>query len=320
LTVKLRRRQFGGARAVSAIAAAVGLSLSAVPEQAQTAAAALSAQSPAASQHDAAPEAKRSFDVISIRRSKPETPPGFTLEHGRLSANLNVLGYIEFAYNLMPSPEQADAMLAHAPKWVSTDNFQIDAVAEGDPPKDQVRRMVQSLLADRFQLQVHTATAKVPVLAFILEKPGATGPALRPHAEGPPCDPPLPPQDPRAVAVGNFPTVCEQVMAIDKPHGAVLVAARNTTIGQIATLVSSVGRLSRPVVDQTGLGGRFDFTLEFTPERKGPPPPQPAAPPDDFPGTTLLEALHEQLGLKLKTAKAPVDTLVIDHVERPSEN
>jgi len=116
-----------------------------------------------------------------------------------------------------------------------------------------------------------------------------------------------------------FPPACEHLVARDAPHGAVLVAARDVTMQQIAAFVASLGILTRPVVDQTGLGGRFDFTLEFTPERKGPSPPQ-DVPPDDFQVTTIQEALQEQLGLKLKAAKAPLETLVVDHVERPSEN
>ena len=71
-----------------------------------------------------------------------------------------------------------DSMLAHVPKWVSTDSFEIQAVAEGNPTKDQMRLMVRSLLADRFGLEVHTVTAQVPVLALVLEKPGRTGPKL----------------------------------------------------------------------------------------------------------------------------------------------
>src|ERR1022692_34137 len=88
----------------------------------------------------------------------------------------------------MPSRDQMDSMLAHAPKWVSTDSFEIHALANGIPTKDQMRLMLQSLLADRFRLQVHIVTVQVPVLALVLEKPGKTGPKLRPHSEGPPCD------------------------------------------------------------------------------------------------------------------------------------
>jgi uncharacterized protein (TIGR03435 family) len=98
-----------------------------------------------------------------------------------------------------------------------------------------------------------------------------------------------------------------------------LLGSRNTTMKLIADSLSSVDRLGRPVVDQTGLTGRFDFTLQWTPDSNG--PAQSAADtPLDSPGTTFLEALKDQLGMKLKSTKAPMDVPVVDHVERPSEN
>ncbi len=258
--------------------------------------------------------ARMSFEAASVRRSKPGTPPGAKLENNRFTANLTLFGYIETAWNLMPSRKPTESMLARAPKWVSTDNFEIDAVAEGNPTQDQMRLMIRSLLADRFRLQVHTVTSQTAVIALILDKPGATGPKLRPHSEGQPCDVHL--ASP-AHTVGVFPPACENLTAVDTPRGAIMVAARDVTVEQIATFVSSIGQLGRPVVDQTGLSGRFDFTLEFTPERRGARPPQDA--PDDFQGTTMQEALREQLGLKLKATRAALDTLVVDHAERPSE-
>ena len=242
----------------------------------------------------------QTFETVSVKQSKPETPWSQRLDPGRYAANDTLWGYIDFAWNLMPSRAQMDSMLARLPKWVSTDTYEIHAVAEGNPTPDQMRLMVQSLLADRFSLKVHFDTAQTPVLALVLDKPGKTGPKLRPHSEGPPCD------------VHNadvFPPMCDQLLASDRPNHAVLVGARNMTIGKIAAFVSSLGRLDRPVVDQTSLSGNFDFTLEFTNH------PQP-----DAEGTTLQEALQDQLGLKLKTATAPLNTLVVDHVERPSEN
>jgi bla regulator protein BlaR1 len=279
------------------IAALAGLSLASAPVHAQTA-------------------AKMSFEVVSIRQSKPGIPPRARLENNRFTGNLTLFGYIEIAWSLLPSREQMDAMLAGAPKWVSTDSFEIQAVAEGNPTGDQMRLMVRSLFADRFQLQVHTVTEEAAVIALILDKPGATGPKLRPHSEGRACDVHL--ASP-TYSVGVFPPGCEELVVRDAPHGAILAAARDVIMQQIAAFVSSLGILTRPVVDQTGLSARFDFTLEFTPERKGPSPPQ-DVPPDDVQVTTLQEALREQLGLKLKATKAPLDTLVIDHVERPSEN
>jgi uncharacterized protein (TIGR03435 family) len=254
-----------------------------------------------------------SFDVVSVRQSKPGAPPDEKLENNRFTANLTLFGYIEFAWNLMPSRDQMDSMLAHAPKWVSTDNFEIRAVAEGNPTPDQMRLMVRSLLADRFRLQVHPVTEEAAVIALILDKPGITGPKLRPRSEGRPCD-----IHSASQAVGAFPPECGRLMAIGAPHGAVLVAARDVTLQQIASFISSLGILTRPAVDQTGLSGQFDFTIEFTPERKGPPPQD--VQPDDVQSTTLQEALREQLGLKLKATRAPLQTLIVDRAERPSEN
>jgi len=302
---------------VTGIAGLVGLSLAGAV-QAQTAAEIPSPPSPGVSERQVVAGGKMSFDVISIKPSKPGTPPSLRLENNRFTADFTLFGYIVSAYDLMPSREQIDSMLARVPKWVSTDSFEIQAVAEGNPTEDQMWLMVRSLLADRFRLEVHTVTAQVPALALVLEKPGKTGPKLRPHSEGQPCDVHLRSQDSRQDGVGVFPPVCEQLMAVGRPHGAILTATRNTTLEKIATFISSLGQLGRPVVDQTGLSGRFDFTLEFTPERKGPPPQD--VQPDDFQVTTLQEALQEQLGLKLKTTNASVDTLIVDHVERPSEN
>jgi uncharacterized protein (TIGR03435 family) len=85
---------------------------------------------------------------------------------GRFSALSPLQDYIEFAYKIMPTRKQEDAMLAHLPKWVSTDRFDIEAKAEGDPNKDEMRLMLRSLLADRFKLVAHFETHEVPVLAL----------------------------------------------------------------------------------------------------------------------------------------------------------
>jgi Protein of unknown function (DUF3738) len=141
---------------------------------------------------------KISFDVASIRQSKRGTftPPNFALDNGdsyapfpdpggHFTADFPLAVYIEFAYKLWLTPEQKDSMLAHLPKWVATDNFEIHAKAEANPTKDQMRLMMQSLLADRFKLAIHFETQQVPVLALVLEKPGRTGPKLRSHSAGP---------------------------------------------------------------------------------------------------------------------------------------
>lgn len=250
--MKLRNVLLVSTCGVTGIAALVGLGLAGALVQAQTAAVIPSPPSPGVSERRTTAGGKMSFEVASIRRSKPGTPASLRQENNRFTADFTLFGYIVSAYDLMPSREQMDSMLARVPKWVSTDSYEIQAVAEGNPTEDQMWLMVRSLLADRFHLEVHTVTAQAPVLALILDKPGATGPKLRPHSEGPPCDVHLSFQDSQTDSVGVFPPACERLMAVDKPHGAILTASRNTTLEKIATFISSLGQLGRPVVDQTG--------------------------------------------------------------------
>ena len=264
----------------------------------------------------------RGHDVVRGRFHQTEQArhaPGLSLESGRFTANLTLSGYIVYAYDLMPSRERWTRCLPTCRSgWIPTASRSM--LWRQANHKNQMRLMVQSLLGSRFRLEAHMVTAQVSVLALVLEKPGKTGPKLRPHSEGPPCDVHSPSQT--QGSAGNtadvFPAVCDQFVAVPEPNNAMLAGYRNATMDRIAALLSSVGHLGGPVVDQTGLTGRFDFTLEFTPEPKGSQHEQDVPP--DFAGSTLQEALHEQLGLKLKAAKAPLDTLVVDHVERPSEN
>ena len=276
---------------------------------------------------------KMEFEVATIRLNKPGTfiPPNFAMDsgdfynpsdpHGRFSADFPLSVYIQFAYKLWLTNDQVHAMLANLPKWVATDSFVIRAMAPGDPTEDQMRLMVQSLLANRFKLAVHFETQQTSVLALVLAKPGKTGPKLRPHAEGPPCSAhvTVPAQSSSAHVPDVFPPYCGGYMAMPGPNNTMLLGSRKTTMKLIAASLPSVGAVGRPVVDQTGLSGNYDFTMQWTPESNAVRPPgadsQPASQ-----GPSFLEALKEQLGLKLKPTKAPLNVLVIDHIERPSPN
>jgi uncharacterized protein (TIGR03435 family) len=274
---------------------------------------------------------KMAFEVASIRPSEPGSfkPPNFPLSnddayqkvHGFFSADFPLSVFIEFAYKVRLSPEEREAMLAGLPKWVDTQSFTIRARATGEPTKDQMRLMVQALLADRFEVAVHFETRVLPALVLTLDKPGKTGPNLRPHAEGPACDAAI------SVAMkgpsGSIPTVFPPACDVQSMHGEpdhkILVGSRNATMQVVADSLSSLGRLGRPVVDETGLTGRFDYTLLFTPEADAPTRPDTDTQADSG-GTSFLEALKEQLGLRLTRRKASIPILVIDHVELPSAN
>ena len=279
---------------------------------------------------------KLTFDVASVRPAKSPRLPTFPLNNGeakppggRFAASFSLAVYIGFAYKL--NVFQGKEMNAKLPKWASED-YAIDAQADGNPTKDQMRLMMQSLLADRFKLKVHFETKEVPVLALILVKPGKLGPKLLPHSEGPPCpdsfemDKPFTPLPPPTKAGVVFPTQCETTAEVRGTPEGTWVGARNTTMGLFANDIYGLGSLSgevdKPVVDQTGLEGRFDFIMELPAGTISlfPKPPNPDDPLPDPKGTPLLNALSKQLGLKLTPDKGMVQVLVVDHVERPSEN
>jgi bla regulator protein blaR1 len=275
-----------------------------------------SAQSTAPPTWETAAGGKMAFEVAAVKPTSPGTkftPPIFALDAGdsyastggRFWADFPLSVYIAFAYKISLSSIQGQQL----PKWVGSDRFNIQAKAEGNPTKDQMRLMMQALLADRFKLAVHFETNEAPVFVLTLAKPGKLGPNLRPHADGPSCDVP---------DTSVFPSLCD-LYALTMSGKLTKAGARNTTMDTLAEGVSGLGRLGRPVIDKTGLSGRFDFTLEWLREGGGPAPPEAGVEPD-LQGPTFLEALREQLGLKLESTRGPVQTLVVDHVERPSEN
>ena len=103
--------------------------------------------------------------------------------------------------------------------------------------------------------------------------------------------------------------------------GLLAMGGRNVSIGLIAQVLTGFGNLGRPVRDQTGLAGNYDFLLEFAPDRRpGPDDGANAAAPPDTAGPGIQQALKQQLGLKLESQKRPVDAWIADHVEHPTEN
>ena len=164
-----------------------------------------------------------------------------------------------------------------------------------------MRLMMQSLLADRFQLRIHFEPRQVPVLALTLIKPGKTGPRLRRHPEALEC----------STRDDPFPRVCGTDSLITKPDHTYVMGSRDVSLNSIAASLGGYHGLDRPVVDRTGLSGKYDYSVEWKEESDSDPDPQ---------GETFLEAVKDQLGLKFERSTGPVDVLVIDKVERPSEN
>ena len=284
---------------------------------------------------------KMDFDAASVKPNKSGLPPSgdmpksnFPLGPGDLyypngglftATNLPVSVYIGFAYKM--SNNQMKVLLPLLPKWATADRFDIQARADGNPGKDQMRLMMQSLLADRFKIVVHTETGQLPVFALLLVKPGKTGPQLQPHPNEESCSMTPPPTASRSSAAapsptvaGGFPATCGGLVELQPSvPGRVNFGARNVPIGLLAVSLTGWGNLDLPILDQTGLSGPFDYHLEWTPQFEGPLPPNATFQPDPT-GPTFLEALKEQFGLKLEPQTGPVDVIVVDHLEHPSEN
>jgi bla regulator protein blaR1 len=323
------------ARLVS-LASTVVLGLANMPLKAQ----ATSGETPSANSHTTpewqiAAGGHMSFEVASIRPGDPgkfiyptinlsveDTP---IPRDGYFKADFPLLVYIEFAYKIMLTPKQERATVANLPKWVVSEPFVIEAKAPTiDGTKDQMRLMMQSLLADRFKLAVHFETQEQPALVLVPDRPGKLGPRLRPHALGLACDAKWsapPDRTSLSVPPGEFVPVCGAFQAMDVADHTILFGARNVTMQSIAGnlgIIPPVAEFNRPVVNRTGLAGTYDFSLNFLPDRSG--NPSGATEPLDAPGASFELALKDQLGLKLKPARAPIQILVVDHIEQPSPN
>lgn len=268
------------------------------------------------------------FEVASVRLDQgPFKPPSFALSAddsypanaGNLfHADFPVQVYIDFAYKLGSGQGLSEAMLATLPQWVRTERYEVVARAPGSPTKDQVRLMMQSLLAERFGLRLHFEKQETPVYAMELIKSGKLGPKLHPHSEGLPCDK-TPPPAPKGAVPETFPYACDMYVMMSLSNHDALMGSRNTTAALIANAIPTLGSLGRPVIDRTGLTGRYDFTVEFSPPQRLGSPSRAADAPSP-PGGTFLEAAEQQLGIKLVATKALLDVPVIDHIERPSAN
>ena len=275
---------------------------------------------------------KLDFEVANIKPNVSDDPPkvNFTLGPGDtyaktggrfLASNISLLDYIRFAYKLTDG--QIEILQANAPRWIAATKFDITAKSEiPDPTKDEMRLMMQSLLAERFKLVLHMEKRQFPVLALVLAKPGKLGPQLWPHPAGDDtCSNVVagPDHPSEAETQWAVPTVCGGLVSVGVPSAPshVRIGGRKVPLALLAAHLGEMGQFGRPIIDRTGLSGAFDLALEWGPD----PASGPAAPEDDDGQTNLQEALQDQLGLKLERQKAPIDILLIDHVDQqPAEN
>lgn len=259
------------------------------------------------------------FEAASIRACDPSARAGLQRSEntnptpGSLTISCVTLkDLIETAYHFsVDRPEDSHTVLQvpieGGPDWVYSKRFTINARAAGDPGPNIIRGpMLQKLLEERFNLKVRRISREVKVYALTIAK---GGPKLQPFQAGTCIDlkpgPPDPEQKPLCGAGRS------------KRNGAVRTYEFfKMTVEEFAQNLgvnSGPRLLDRPVIDKTGLAGLFNFTLTYEPETA-------AAPDEPSTGPSIFTAVQEQLGLKLEPAKGPADFLVIDSVDRPSEN
>jgi uncharacterized protein (TIGR03435 family) len=273
---------------------------------------------------EAQSQASTRFEVASIKPTSQLSPDiqGLgnvrILPGGHLLAEKVLLRYfIQNAYGTRPF------QISGGPAWINSAHYDIDAKAGGNPNHSQMSLMMRALLEERFKLKLHHETKQLPVYQLIVTK---SGPKLPEPKEGS-CIAPDPNAGPFPPAPGQ-PIACGRTLMMMSPSGAQMRGGK-VSMTDLVNILSNV--LGRTVVDKTGFQGTFDVHLEFTPDETlgglptPPPGPSPssdsirsAASPDSH--GNIFAAIQEQLGLKLESAKGPVDVLVIDSVERPSAN
>jgi bla regulator protein blaR1 len=257
------------------------------------------------------------FEVASI---KPNIPDGSgqmrmgiqPLPGGRLNVtNASLKMLIRFAYNI------DDAQISGGPSWLDSDRYDIVAKGEGNATTDQLRQMLQSLLADRFQLKFHHDSKELPVYALLAAR---NGPKLKPAAEDAPV------VGARGAAVGGRGAIMMM------RGGAMTQIAGNMSMDQLSQALANL--LGRKVVNKTGLDGFYEIKLEWTPQPgEGPVMMMPGMPPGggdrgdrgappaaDPSGSSIFSAVQEQLGLRLESQKGPIDVIVIDSAAKPKED
>lgn len=255
------------------------------------------------------------FEAATIKPAAPDARGRFISPGpggGIKVTNMSLKDMIEFAWGLQPF------QVSGGPAWLDSVRYDIVAKPEaradgkGRPSENELKTMLQALLTDRFQLRVHMETKELPIYALVLSrKDGKLGPDLVETKEGScqkfdPNQPPPRPQPgaPPARICGNMFIGPGQLMMFSHP------------ISELTPLLSRM--VERKVVDQTGLKGNYDITLQFPRDET---PPAPDAPPARLDmSAAIFSTFPDRLGLKFESQKGQVEVIVIDAAEKPSDN
>jgi len=241
------------------------------------------------------PEKKLSFEVAAIKPTSPDERARYTRMQGAhefIAKGYTLKFLVSAAYNLPPKA------ISGGPDWIDVERYDILAATPGEtrPTLDEQMAMVRTLLTDRFNLKFHTEPKEFSVYLLTVARGGIK---LKESSA----------------------TADEQPVLVNTvyPGQKIFLPARNATISQFASMLQRAV-VDRPVIDKTNLAARYDFDLEGTPDDTQFGVNLPPVPPGNAVKPDLFAALQQQLGLRLESSRAPVDTIVIDSVRKPSEN
>jgi uncharacterized protein (TIGR03435 family) len=241
------------------------------------------------------------FDVAAIKPAE-HFKPLHLLPGGRVTASTDLHLLIENAFSLF------EFQIAGGPGWMKSELFEIDAKAESNPSRKELLTMLQSLIEDRFHMQFHRETKELPVYTLVVAKGGPKLPAPKNTCAG---------ADPTAPLVSE----CGRILIGRELRNGIVtddLEGGPVNMAELARTLSII--MGRPVIDKTGFSGLFDVRMDFTADIATAGLPTPALSAPDPGARTIFAAIQEQLGLKLESAKGPVEILVIDHVDKPTGN
>ncbi|HEX4749549.1 MAG TPA: TIGR03435 family protein [Bryobacteraceae bacterium] len=237
------------------------------------------------------PSSKLEFEVATVRAAKPDEPGGGIrpLPGGQTytAKNVPVALMIRLMFHLTPN------QISGGPGWINTDRWDVDAKAEHPASLDDLHIMFQNLLIERFNIKFHHETKELSVYALVCDKGGSK---MQPNTGPDPYDIPI------------------------QGAGRGKLVGKRVPMSYLTWFLAGLPWIGRPVLDKTGLTGFYDFNFEFM-------PPQviaPGSPETDVgpgaEGPSFFTAVREQLGLRLEPEKGPVEIMVIDSIQKPTEN
>jgi uncharacterized protein (TIGR03435 family) len=242
------------------------------------------------------------FEVTSVKEIETMPPPSELAGIRAMAGGAYIGRYVTLKSMIREMYKITDVQIAGGPNWINTARFDITGKAAHPDNIGNFNIMFQNMLADRFKLQFHRETRTLPVWVVTMDKNGSKmkiNPS--PEQSGDPI----------------------KLSGAGAASTSLTFAGSHTNMEYLCwwlgLVINRFQQVDRPVVDRTGLKGFYDFTLTFEPDPSGRTGPN-GEPLASFEGSNLAEALREQLGLNLESAKNPVLVFIIDHVEKPSEN